>query len=117
MSNVSSEIDPAEEEKKRIAEEEEKARLVRLKCHHFEAFETDSFGEVEDAYSEVTVVEVEPSEDPNDRELAEDEMAEREIVGGEILIEPKWNEGEIIVNVNRCFDCRHHYIYSRHSED
>jgi nitrate reductase cytochrome c-type subunit len=91
---------------------------VYLKCDHFDAFETDSFCNVEDGYEEVTVIEDEPSEDPNaNKELTEDEQAERDIIGKEISVEEQWNEGEIEVNINRCLNCHTHYEYSRHSED
>lgn len=63
------------------------------------------------------MIESEPSEDPNAGVLTEEEQAERDIVGQEIKLPERWNEGEIEVNINRCVECRHHYEYSRHSED
>lgn len=117
VSNVSSEIDPEEEARKAAEAEAERQRLITIKCDHFDEIETDSFGQVEGGYDEVTVIEEEPSEDPNAHELTEEEQAERDIVGQELTTEPGWNEGEIEVNVNRCFGCKTHYEYSRHSED
>lgn len=81
VSNVSSEIDPEEEARKAKEVEEERKRLIFLKCDHFDPLETDSFGQVEGGYDEVTVIESEPSEDPNAGVLTEEEQAERDIVG------------------------------------
>jgi hypothetical protein len=109
ISNVSSEIDPEEEARKAKEAEEERQRLIFIKFDHFDPLETDSFGCVEGGYEEVTVIESEPSEDPNAGVLTEEEQAERDIVGQEIILPERWNEGEIEVNVNRCLECRHHY--------
>jgi hypothetical protein len=38
-------------------------------------------------------------------------------VVGDIYIPDGWNEGDFELNINRCFNCNHHFDYCWHMEE
>jgi hypothetical protein len=86
-------------------------------CSHFDQFEIDSFGNVEDGLEEVEVTVVEEAEEEEEPEIPDYGAEEEERLIGTLDLPEDWNTGKFEVNIIHCNDCYLHYHYSRHSED